>query len=52
MAAIQKINFLIWFPICFFRQFLAKTYRFTTVENVTDDRHCANNTIGQESNNR
>jgi len=36
MAATQKINFLTWFPICSFRQFLAKTYRFTTIQNVTD----------------
>ena len=34
----KKINFLTQFPIRSFRQFLAKTYRFTTIQNVTDDR--------------
>jgi len=36
MAATQKINFLTWFPIRSFRQFLARTNRFTTIQNVTD----------------
>jgi len=26
------------YPICSFRQFLAKVYRFATIQNVTDDR--------------
>jgi len=26
------------YPICSFRQFLAKMYRFVTIQNVTDDR--------------
>jgi len=25
------------YPICSFRQFLAKMYRFATIQNVTDD---------------
>ena len=56
MAATQKINFFKpWFPIRYFRQFLAKTYRFATIQNVTDDRQttqCAkyatDSTVGQK----
>jgi len=32
-----KSTFCPWFPICS-RQFLAKTYRFATMQNVTDRR--------------
>jgi len=32
MATTQKINFLTLFPIRFFRQFLAKTYLFATIQ--------------------
>jgi len=38
MAATQKINFLTLFPIHSFRQFLARTYRFATIQNDTDNR--------------
>jgi len=38
MAATPKINFLTRFPIHSFRQFLARMYRFTTIQNVTDRR--------------
>jgi len=31
MAVTPKSTFWPWFPICFFRQFLAKTYRFATI---------------------
>jgi len=27
-----------WFPIHSFRQFFARTYRFATIQSVTDDR--------------
>jgi len=48
----KKINF--WFPISF-RQFLAKTHRFATIQNVTDRQtiRCAkgatDSTVGQKS---
>jgi len=32
----QKSSFWPWFPIRSFRQFLAKTYRFATIQNVID----------------
>jgi len=32
----KKSTFWPWFPIHFFRQFFARTYRFTTIQNVTD----------------
>ena len=39
----KKSTFWPWFPIHSFRQFLARTYRFATIQNVTDrqttDRH-------------
>ena len=39
MAATQKINFLTHaVPIHSFRHFFARTYRFATIQNVTDDR--------------
>jgi len=38
MVLTQKINFLTWLPIHSFRQFFARTYRFATVQNITDDR--------------
>jgi len=38
MAATQKINFL---TLVSFRQFLATTYRFATIQNVIDDRQTA-----------
>ena len=38
MAATPKINFWPRFPIHSFRQFSAKTYRFATIQNVTDIR--------------
>ena len=34
----KKSTFWPWFPIHSFRQFLAKTYCFATIQNVTDDR--------------
>jgi len=34
----KKSSFWPWFPIHSFRQFLAKTYRFATIQNVTDYR--------------
>jgi len=56
MAATQKINFLPWFPIRSFREFLAKTYSFAKIQNFTDDRkttQCAkgatDSTVGQKS---
>ena len=49
-----------WFPIHSFRLFFARTYRFATIKNVTDDRqtdrqttHCTigstDSTVGQKS---
>jgi len=32
----KKSNFWPWFPSRSFRQFLAKTYRFATIQNITD----------------
>ena len=40
MASTQKINFLTLVSYSLhrsFRQFLARTYRFATIQNVTDD---------------
>jgi len=34
----QKWTLRPWFPIHCFRKFFARTYRFATVQNVTDDR--------------
>jgi len=34
----KKSTFRPWFAIRSFRQFLAETYRFATMQNVTDDR--------------
>jgi len=34
----KKSTFWLWFPIHSFRQFFARTYRFATIQNVTDDR--------------
>jgi len=34
----KKSTFWPWFPIHSFRQFFARTYRFATIQNVTDDR--------------
>ena len=33
----QKSTFWPWFPLHFFRQFLFRTYRIATIQNVTDD---------------
>jgi len=33
----KKSNFWPWFPIPSFRHFSARTYRFATIQNVTDD---------------
>ena len=46
------MNFLTRFPIHSFRHFLARTYHFATIQNITDDRqttdrqttHCAKGT--------
>jgi len=58
MAATPKSTFWPWFPIHFFRQFLAMTYRFATIQKrdrQTDDRQttqCAkgstDSTVGQK----
>jgi len=34
----QKWTFWPWFPIHSFREFLARTYHFATIQNVRDDR--------------
>jgi len=34
----KKWTFWPWFPIHSFRHFFARTYRFATIQNVTDDR--------------
>jgi len=57
MAATQKSTSWPWFPIHSFRQFFARTYRFGTIQNVTDDRwqttQCTkgttDSTVGQKS---
>jgi len=44
MAATQNINFLTLVSYSLLQTVLAKTYRFATIQNVTDDRqmtHCA-----------
>jgi len=33
----KKSTFWPWFPIHFFIHFFARTYRFATIQNVTDD---------------
>jgi len=43
MALTQKLTFWPWFPIHSFRQFFfARTYRFATIQNVTDRRQTDN----------
>jgi len=32
----KKSTFRTWFPLHFFRQFLARTHRFATIQNVTN----------------
>jgi len=51
----QKWTLWPWFPIHSFRRFFARTHRFATIQNVTDDRqtrHCTNgstdSTVGQK----
>jgi len=34
----KKSTFWPWFLLHSFRQFLVRTYRFTTIQNITDDR--------------
>jgi len=53
MAATKKSTFWPWFPIHSFRQFLARTYRFATIQSVTDrwrpttDRRQTDDTVYQ-----
>ena len=50
----QKSTFWPWFPIRSFRQFLAKTYRFATIQTFTDrqmtqcDKGATDSTVGQK----
>jgi len=52
---LQKSTFWPWFPIHSFRQFFARayrfaTYRFTILQNVTDDRRQTDDTVCQRHN--
>jgi len=60
MAATQKINFLTLVSYSLDIQFLARTYRFATIQNVTDRRQTdrqttqctkgsADSTVGQKT---